>query len=309
MSDSEMDEDLKRAIALSLEQPSSPTIRERKLIDLTISDDDDDLDAPVTTRFQVSQLNSIPNTSMDVKPNTNLQVSSQSSNTLFNGLNRKQMEEERIARTQQRSKAPDVISKKRKAPVSSPTSSLSEGHQSKFSRPESITCNKTIEGHQKKSTDRSPIRQGMNNALDDLSKGFVEPDSEPAIASSDIPQMLPKHKRRGKVSDIGVQFPFGAVKKTFAHGYPREDDIKIEEVLQPSTLELAVMSAFQIEPDWIASKILPTTKVTWVLQAKSEAENPASRPPVSQFLSRCESWGWKISTVLQVPCWLITLRN
>lgn len=48
MSDSEMDEDLKRAIALSLEQPSSPTIRERKLIDLTISDDDDDLDAPVT---------------------------------------------------------------------------------------------------------------------------------------------------------------------------------------------------------------------------------------------------------------------
>ncbi|KAJ8064361.1 hypothetical protein OCU04_006705 [Sclerotinia nivalis] len=272
MSDSEMDEDLKRAIALSLEQPSSPTIREKKLIDLTISDDDDDLDAPVTTRFQFSQPNPIPNTSTDVKPNTNFQVSSKPSNTLFNGLTRKQMEEERIARTQQRSRAPDVIAKKRKAPFSSPTSSLSEGRQPKVSRPESIPCKETIEGHQKKPTDRNPIGQGMNHVLDDLSNGFAEPDSEPAIGSSDIPQMLPKDKPRGKVSGIGVQFPYGVVKKTFAHGYPREDDIKIEEVLQHSTLEHAVMSAFQIEPDWVASKILPTTKVTWVLQAKSEAE-------------------------------------
>ena len=55
MSDSGQDEELKRAIALSLEQISSPvSIREKITIDLVSSDEDDDLDAPVATRFKFS---------------------------------------------------------------------------------------------------------------------------------------------------------------------------------------------------------------------------------------------------------------
>ena len=44
MSDSESDEDLKRAIALSLEDQSPPSKRDRVVIDITSSDED--LDAP-----------------------------------------------------------------------------------------------------------------------------------------------------------------------------------------------------------------------------------------------------------------------
>ncbi|PBP16311.1 tyrosyl-DNA phosphodiesterase domain protein, partial [Diplocarpon rosae] len=71
----------------------------------------------------------------------------------------------------------------------------------------------------------------------------------------------------------GIQYPHGVVMKTWVHGVPRQgDDIRIEEVLQSDDLELAVLSAFQIEPAWVESKLRPQTKVVWVLQAKGEAE-------------------------------------
>lgn len=70
-----------------------------------------------------------------------------------------------------------------------------------------------------------------------------------------------------------IQFPSGVIKRTWALGYPRQqDDIKIEEVLQNQDLQLAVLSAFQVDVEWITSKLRPDTKVIWVLQAKTEAE-------------------------------------
>lgn len=48
----------------------------------------------------------------------------------------------------------------------------------------------------------------------------------------------------------GVQYPDGVVKKTWAYGFPRTgDDIKLEEVIQRENLQLAVLSAFQIDTD------------------------------------------------------------
>lgn len=75
MSDSEMDEELKKAIALSLQTSSPLPIHEKNRIDLTISDNendddddlDDDLDAPVTTHFKLSQAQHVPDTSTGIK--------------------------------------------------------------------------------------------------------------------------------------------------------------------------------------------------------------------------------------------------
>lgn len=79
-----------------------------------------------------------------------------------------------------------------------------------------------------------------------------------------------KQQIRGSTN---VQYPDGVVKKTWVHGFPRNsDDIKVEEVVQKAGLELAVFSAFQIDTDWITSKLDEKTKVIWVLQAKSDAE-------------------------------------
>jgi hypothetical protein len=71
----------------------------------------------------------------------------------------------------------------------------------------------------------------------------------------------------------GIQFPDGIVKKTWAYGYPRQDDIKIEEVFQKDDLELAILSSFQWDDEWVLSKLnLRKTKVICVVQADREEQ-------------------------------------
>lgn len=74
MSSSEADEQLKRAIALSLEQTPSPAPdHERSIVDLNVSDneDGDDLDAPVATHFKFPQVDPVPQSNTDAKTNIN----------------------------------------------------------------------------------------------------------------------------------------------------------------------------------------------------------------------------------------------
>ncbi|KAG9950374.1 phospholipase D/nuclease, partial [Aureobasidium melanogenum] len=68
-----------------------------------------------------------------------------------------------------------------------------------------------------------------------------------------------------------LQYPRGTVKKTWAFGHARNNDIKIEEVLEKSTLRTALLSAFQWETNWIMNKLdLKQTKVIMVMQADNE---------------------------------------
>lgn len=68
------------------------------------------------------------------------------------------------------------------------------------------------------------------------------------------------------------QYPRGTVKKTWAFGHARStNDIKIEEVLEKSTLRTALLSAFQWDTNWIMAKLnLQQTKVIMVMQADSD---------------------------------------
>ncbi|CEL01669.1 hypothetical protein ASPCAL01249 [Aspergillus calidoustus] len=77
----------------------------------------------------------------------------------------------------------------------------------------------------------------------------------------------------GPSSAPAIQFPEGTVKKTFAFGYRRTpEDIKIEEVLQKSNLELAVLSSFMWDMEWLFSKVdLRNTRFIMVMQAKDDA--------------------------------------
>jgi Tyrosyl-DNA phosphodiesterase len=69
----------------------------------------------------------------------------------------------------------------------------------------------------------------------------------------------------------GLQYPEGVVKKTWACGFERVNDIKIEEVLQPSNLEAAVLSSFQWDWDWLLPKLhTRKSKFVFVLQAKDD---------------------------------------
>ncbi|KAF9774697.1 hypothetical protein IL306_007266 [Fusarium sp. DS 682] len=86
-----------------------------------------------------------------------------------------------------------------------------------------------------------------------------------------------------------VPYPKGAIKRTWAKGYPRTpDDIKIEEVFQKDKLELALLSSYQWDDEWLMSKLdLRKTKLLLLAFADSEAQKSEMRsnaPPGIKFV-------------------------
>ncbi|RFU35872.1 hypothetical protein B7463_g521, partial [Scytalidium lignicola] len=276
MSDVDSDEELNRAIALSLQDSPPITHQTREgnnaVIDLISSseDDDDDLDAPMTARVvkrdnQKPALKTaaslgqpppgIPDrrllgatikkqpSSQDIESVQNSTSTSSHSSTsgdkpvqsLLQSLDRKKMEKERLARLEA------------------------------FSDTGQPILSTTQTRKRKASTSFPQIDETQLVTKQRTSSG--PPATKMIISSGNA-------TRTTNQATSGIQFPHGVVKKTWAFGYPRQgDDIKIEEVLQKSDLELAVLSSFQLDADWVMSKIdILKTKLIWVLQAKDESE-------------------------------------
>lgn len=75
-----------------------------------------------------------------------------------------------------------------------------------------------------------------------------------------------------------LQYPHGVVKKTWAFGFERANDIKLEEVLQPSHLDAAMISSFQWDWNWLLPKLdTQRTKFVFVIHAKDEETRKKSR--------------------------------
>ncbi|KAJ4304454.1 hypothetical protein N0V88_002067 [Collariella sp. IMI 366227] len=74
----------------------------------------------------------------------------------------------------------------------------------------------------------------------------------------------------------------GVVKKTWAYGQPRRgDDIKLEEVFQKHQLQLAVLSSYQWDEEWLFSKIdIAKAKVILIAFAASEKQKEDMRSNV-----------------------------
>lgn len=83
----------------------------------------------------------------------------------------------------------------------------------------------------------------------------------------------------------GLLFPHGTIKKTWAFSHARVgDDIKIEEVLQRSTLNLAVLSSFQWDVEWLLRKLdTHNTQLVFVMEAKDEATRSQYRRETSSM--------------------------
>ncbi|KAH7321545.1 tyrosyl-DNA phosphodiesterase [Rhexocercosporidium sp. MPI-PUGE-AT-0058] len=283
MSDSESDEDFKRAVALSL-QERSPSLGSRSnVIDLVSDsddDEDDDLDAPVRTKRSspkdrvtlavpnevsktITQKSSGSETRLQKTGDNDSEASSSAAKTMsaiqplvgILGLDRKAMEDERLKRQKEREGvALPILNSKRHASVSPPR--LREQEKADAKSKSKVLDQKHYSGSQPHEDKRQKT----------------------ARVASDV---LSRNQLR-LLSAPGIRYPDGVVKKTWVKGTPRVgDDIKIEEVLQKDDLKLAVLSAFQVEPEWVQSKLDPKTKVVWVLQAKTDAEkeNIRSRAP------------------------------
>ncbi|KAI1478707.1 phospholipase D/nuclease [Daldinia eschscholtzii] len=101
------------------------------------------------------------------------------------------------------------------------------------------------------------------------------PESEPESQGRRQRQKLDTEFVVGPANKSGVHLPYpkGTVKKTWAKGFPRKDDIKIEEVLQKDELELAVISSFQWDEQWMLSKIdYKKTDILCIAFASNEAQ-------------------------------------
>jgi hypothetical protein len=285
MADSD-EERLNLAIALSLQPHDTSATREelkktnRALVDLTADSDDEvtALEPPATHHHaaptspkEVGTDHSLPlRDNYESKSNGQVSTDSQHQGShAFSilGLDRKRMEQARLARLQhlqERSRSP-----KRKASISPPP--LRRGTK----------ISKTGEN-------TSKVTAHSNGANESTSSLRVEPveskngsDTSKSVTESNKPEDSPQsktsrfeHDPHGLTTEKEptLEFPNGTVKKTWASGYQRNEDIKIEEVLQKSSLQLAVLSSFQWDMDWLLDKIrVGATDILFVMQAKEDS--------------------------------------
>ncbi|KAF2865417.1 tyrosyl-DNA phosphodiesterase-domain-containing protein [Massariosphaeria phaeospora] len=225
------DAELKRAIALSLEDASSSksALAPERVVDLSSDDDDDeDLRRAMALSLQENEAEKPSISASAHKPqapaqsqyalNTSLSADRPAQNSPdaittkpasgVLGLDRKAMEQERLARLgkRKRSASPDRPSKLIAKAL--PAASASSAHQPPIA-------------------DKSPI-----------------------------------------------QYPGGIIKRTWAFKHPRTNDIRLEEVLQASTVNIAILSSFQWEDSWLFDKLDPCkVKQIWIMNGKYRGED------------------------------------
>lgn len=93
-----------------------------------------------------------------------------------------------------------------------------------------------------------------------------------ATSDTESSQTPPAKRVLPEESKPKLQYPEGTVKRTWAYGYPRTgEDIKIEEIFKPLELQLAVLSSFQWDEEWLLKKIdIRKTKVLLLASAPDE---------------------------------------
>jgi len=186
------------------------------------------------------------------------------------GLDRKQMEAERLARA----------SLKRPAPADDTTNQHEDSHRKRVKI-----------GHPLERIDEAHVvirnnhkNEDAKHVAADVVKASVEQstndDNSVESASQVKPAQLPKAQSSSSnnasistSSSSVLQYPAGTLKRTWAYGHPRASDIKIEEVLQKNTLNTAIISSWQWDFDWLMTKFVPgKTKFVFAMEVKDDAE-------------------------------------
>ncbi|OBT73845.1 hypothetical protein VF21_06701 [Pseudogymnoascus sp. 05NY08] len=203
------------------------------------------------------------------------------------GLDRKKMEEERLARAEKRKASSSQPENSDVAQRPLKKAALGSGLKSSGVSDRPLT-DKLAGGN---AAGKSDSKVALHPTHLKTAAEFLIPSqlmkSEPAMLA-DIERFTPgpddtrrlEETSRTKMPDAqlskdqqarmgsGVQYPHGVVKQTWAFGFPRSGDIKIEEVLQKNDLDLAVLSSFQWDQEWILSKLnMARTKLILVAQA------------------------------------------
>lgn len=177
------------------------------------------------------------------------------------GMNRKQMEQERLARQAKR-KAGDSVS-------------VSIGLENDQANESGSLINQPPPKVRKTNP---PIRASGSGDSSPFSRS-----SSRAVPSPDIcdrPDTNHPDCNTKPVARPMPQFPLGAIKKTSISNTPRSnDDITIEEVLQRGDLELAVLSSFLWDMEWLFTK-MDTFNTRFILMMHAKEKRTVSEDPV-----------------------------
>jgi hypothetical protein len=192
-------------------------------------------------------------------------------------LDRKQMEQERLARIavrnnkRERSISPPAIRSPRKAP---------KLQQDIITLPSGARLN-SIYTSSSEPTSQPTVPTGTVK-LENASETKESPLANATAKST---------QRKSSKIDPALKYPHGVVKKTWAFGHDRVNDIKIEEVLEPLTLKIAVLSAFKWDMEWVLAKLRTPlegghTKCIFVMEGKERE----LRQQILSDISEQSSW-------------------
>lgn len=183
------------------------------------------------------------------------------------GLDRKKMEEERLARLNKRkaSQLEDVQPPARatQRPRIADVSSLSTP-VAPTEKAESAGSKVTGSSSTSQSNPPTSQRQKIAGVLPSSTPKKEDATNAKAAAPASAPSS----------SSDRLPFPRGVVKKTWAYGHPRTgDDIKLEEVLQKQHLQMAVLSSYQWDEEFLLRKIdIARTKLILVAFAVDDMQ-------------------------------------
>ncbi|KAJ5932975.1 hypothetical protein N7516_007464 [Penicillium verrucosum] len=171
------------------------------------------------------------------------------------GMNRKQMEEERLARLAKR-KADDT--------ASTPPSQVSR----KLPRTEPIPA-------------RHPA--ALRNPFQSAPQANMARVKSRTEVCHQLASNAPNINIQPTSRSV-AQWPLGAVKKTHITGFPRNgNEITIEEVIQRDDLELGVFSSFLWDMPWLYSKFNNSTRILFVMQANDDETREQYRRDISSM--------------------------
>ncbi|CAG8087498.1 unnamed protein product [Penicillium olsonii] len=205
------------------------------------------------------------------------------------GLDRKKMEEERLARLANRKAQPSGSCSsgqlKRKAEDSPDTTTQSKRKVESTSPTlhNRTAIHKAVDLETLKITPNSTQPSSTGNQASQVEK------SKAATTARETPSEKPYSGRLASdicrrydsnATDVKIwptsrplaQWPLGAIKKTHIAGFPRiGTEVTIEEVIQRDDLQLAVFSGFMWEMEWFFRKInTDSTRFILMMQAKNQ---------------------------------------
>lgn len=248
--DDEDDEELRRAIALSLREVAPLAVSENRGRAKPVQTANG---TPITQPSNGDQSGSVTQHSQQLP----LPPPKQPAPSMpFLGIDRKAMEEERLARLKKRKPEDSGDALEDQPPKQKLKSSkdFPESFQASSSAPNS---QERLFPAMKTEAKQSPVKK-----------------TEPSVAPKKEPQSPAKENTSVSRTLSKLPFAQGVVKKTWARGQPRlGDDVTIEEVLQKNDLELAVFSSYQWDDEWFMSKLdLTKTRVLLVAYAADESQ-------------------------------------